>query len=459
MNYNKSVLASVVLSIALVGCGGGGGGDSSNPYPNVPSENIAPQPVITSDTRNTFFNNQELKFSASKSKDANHDKLTYRWHIQSQPTGSKARIKLPNQVNIRFTPDLEGEYVLVLTVSDGFYQESTEFSFSISPQIKAYQLAFKPSLMEYNKVANVFVGFDDETDILHIINGNDSTNASIPLEDDILRLKLSPNGKYALSLHRNHISFIDLEKKKLIKTYPNDGPYSDIFVTDRPLGYLVGLESGQWSQSVVKLDLQTGQYEHQLRDYHYAYGDIKGIYSKKHNKFLFLEFGISPQDLKQISLDKNGNAIDVKDSPYHGEYEFGDGLFLDSNENFVYSSSGNYFNANSLNYAGRLKIANQEKIHRLIDVAHQKKLISINAPSDYFTAPITQYLPYFYEYNGLAYSKVNQILLPMINNQRSYAVDTFVDSQQNLTVIAQVGSDNPYAANLEYYWLDYGKNE
>lgn len=457
MIYVKSVVASAILCVALVGCGGGGGGDSSSDQSVVPSVNVAPKPVITSDAKNTFFDTQELKFSAEKSNDENKDALTYRWQIKSKPTRSKTAIKLSNQVDVSFTPDMVGDYVLSLTVSDGKLKETKDFSFTVTPKIEAYQLTFKPKILEYNQVANILVGFDDETDILHIVNGNDATNASIPLEDDIQRLKISPNGKYALTLHANHISFIDLEKQKLVKSYPNDGPYSDLFITDQKIGYVVGQENGRsWQKGVVKLNLETGKSEEQLVDQSYAIGDIEGIYSAKRNKFLFLEFGISPQDLNQIILDKSGNGVGIKDSPYHGDYEFGDALFLDYSENYVYASSGNYFNANNLNYAGRLKITPEEKIHRLIDIPHLQKLISINAPLDYSNSLITRYYPYYYEYSGLAYAKVNKVDLPTIKNQQAYALNTFLDNQDNLTMIVQIGSDNPNAANLEYYWLDYG---
>ncbi|MFO1428574.1 MAG: PKD domain-containing protein [Candidatus Competibacteraceae bacterium] len=53
------------------------------------------------------------------SRDADHDPLTYLWAFVTTPTGSKAALSDPHVVQPTFTADVDGDYVLVLVVSDG----------------------------------------------------------------------------------------------------------------------------------------------------------------------------------------------------------------------------------------------------------------------------------------------------------------------------------------------------
>ncbi|MFO1428573.1 MAG: PKD domain-containing protein [Candidatus Competibacteraceae bacterium] len=53
------------------------------------------------------------------SRDADHDPLTYLWAFVSKPTGSSTALSDPHVVQPTFTADVDGDYVLVLVVSDG----------------------------------------------------------------------------------------------------------------------------------------------------------------------------------------------------------------------------------------------------------------------------------------------------------------------------------------------------
>jgi hypothetical protein len=54
------------------------------------------------------------------SSDADGDPLTYAWSITSRPAGSTAALHGPGTDSPTFTPDVAGEYLIQLTVNDGF---------------------------------------------------------------------------------------------------------------------------------------------------------------------------------------------------------------------------------------------------------------------------------------------------------------------------------------------------
>lgn len=62
---------------------------------------------------------KEILLDGSKSSDADGDMLTYRWAMLSRPSGSSAQLTAANTSNPRFTPDVEGDFVIQLVVSDG----------------------------------------------------------------------------------------------------------------------------------------------------------------------------------------------------------------------------------------------------------------------------------------------------------------------------------------------------
>jgi hypothetical protein len=83
----------------------------------VTTRNVAP--VANAGASRTVTLGAVVTLDGSGSTDANGDPLTYTWSAVSVPAGSAATLTAPDTFNPAFTPDLPGNYVFQLVVSDG----------------------------------------------------------------------------------------------------------------------------------------------------------------------------------------------------------------------------------------------------------------------------------------------------------------------------------------------------
>lgn len=76
----------------------------------------------------------EVILDGSQSSDPDGDALTYAWAFISQPDGSEATLANANAAVSSFTPDVTGQFVLELTVSDGYAQSSDRVTISVTSE-------------------------------------------------------------------------------------------------------------------------------------------------------------------------------------------------------------------------------------------------------------------------------------------------------------------------------------
>jgi hypothetical protein len=76
-------------------------------------------PVAGAGPDQSVLTGATVQLDGSTSSDADGDPLTYAWQVLSRPEGSQAVLSDPTQVTPTFLADLEGEYVVQLTVGDG----------------------------------------------------------------------------------------------------------------------------------------------------------------------------------------------------------------------------------------------------------------------------------------------------------------------------------------------------
>jgi hypothetical protein len=144
---NRKILFIIALFLFLglyscggSGGGGSGGGDSSSDGISV-TDNLAPVAKVVADQN--VAPGVIVTLDGSLSSDADSDPLTFAWALTSKPVDSSVELSSNTDVKSFFTADLEGDYVVQLTVNDGLI-ESAEDSVIIT--------------VEYQWVGNRFIG-------------------------------------------------------------------------------------------------------------------------------------------------------------------------------------------------------------------------------------------------------------------------------------------------------------
>lgn len=100
-------------------------GESDVPGPNTP-------PVADAGPDGGAKAGDTVSLDGSGSHDADGDGLSYAWELKSKPTKSRARLVNPASETAQFFADVDGEYVAILTVSDGDASASDETVWTVA---------------------------------------------------------------------------------------------------------------------------------------------------------------------------------------------------------------------------------------------------------------------------------------------------------------------------------------
>ncbi|BDY06781.1 hypothetical protein F0521_38220 [Ferrimonas sp. YFM] len=92
-------------------------GSSEPDRVRISDSNVAPVARVVS----TAFSTPgvPVRFDGSGSSDADGDSISYQWHLVSVPQGSQVALNATNLAQVELTPDLAGDYIVALAVSDG----------------------------------------------------------------------------------------------------------------------------------------------------------------------------------------------------------------------------------------------------------------------------------------------------------------------------------------------------
>nr|WP_295920897.1 hypothetical protein [uncultured Dyadobacter sp.] len=168
---------------------------------------------------------------------------------------------------------------------------------------------------EYSKKRDILVYVSTNPSQLNILTPSRNTTDKIPLDFAPMSVSISSDGNFALVGFDAHLSYVDLNARKVVSTYDVSCEALDIVLGDNKWAYVFP-KRDQWT-SIRCVDLSTGK--ETLSQYSSIYAGSKG---KLHpsGKYLYVtDNDIGPSDIKKFEFQE-GTATALYDSRYHGDY-------------------------------------------------------------------------------------------------------------------------------------------
>lgn len=415
--------------------------------------NYAPV-AVTDKNRMTLLTGGIAIASAALSYDENGDTLTYAWAIDARPADSVAAIASASGAALSFTPDLPGTYVASVTVSDGKDASIAYVTMKVlSHAATSVALNFVPLESRYSKGLDKLIVVSASPDAVKIIDPFTSAIKTVVLPAGVKSMNLSPDGKLAAVVHEGVVSLVDLDTATLIRSSATGGAQTDVFPNNAGMLYLIGQTGGQWvNPAVAVIDGRSGANHTATLGLvsNAFYGTQRGIYASRKNKVFLVESGISPADLHFFSISPTtGGVTGHGDSPYHGDYAMSAPLFLSGNEDMIFTSSGNYFNTDTLKYAGKFTLT--QPLLSLSHSADANELVLLQAGIGGYPGYLRSYQASYQRYVGALFLPDGAVTLPLIDAAQSYGLHIFHSANGNHVAVVQTGSATQNAAGVKYY--------
>ncbi|WMW80929.1 Ig-like domain-containing protein [Undibacterium cyanobacteriorum] len=411
----------------------------------------APVAVINRD-RMSVLAGSLVSASANLSYDEDGDALQFNWSIDAKPSNSTATIATPKTSNLTFTPDVPGNYAIAVTVSDGSSSSIAYLNLLVlSGMSSSVNLNFVPDRVKYSVGLDKLIVTATNPDTLRIVDPFVGSVRSVALPLPVKNLGLSPDGKLAAVLHEGIVSLIDLVNGTLIRSSSTGGAQTDVFVMNSGVVFLIGQTGGQWvDESVVALDARTGTKIVQQGGYlGMFYGTQYGILADRLNKVFLMEQGLSPADIDYFSFNPSTyQALKFGDSPYHGDYYMSVPLYLSENQNILFTSNGNYFRTDTLQYAGVLSGVTRPLSLSNSATLNETLVLQGSVSNSY---PYASTLPTSYmRFSGALFLPDTEMSLPLLAGQQTYGLKIFHSASGKHVVLVQTNSNEINGSGARY---------
>lgn len=105
------------------------GSDSATDDTDVAGDNLAP--VANAGPDGSARTSDTVSLDGSRSQDPDGDKLAFTWKLTKKPSASRTRMVNESSEMAQFWADVDGDYVVTLTVSDGDLEASDEATWTV----------------------------------------------------------------------------------------------------------------------------------------------------------------------------------------------------------------------------------------------------------------------------------------------------------------------------------------
>ena len=204
---------------------------------------------------------------------------------------------------------------------------------------------------EYSPASGLLVAVSADPDQLAIIDVETGRTATVSLALPPACVAIQPDGRYAAVCHNGNVSYVDLESKQVVRTYPVTTDALDAVLPGNGWVYVFPRRD-QW-ESIRNIDLATGVETSAATIYAGALARL----DHTGTAIYVPTMGLSPSSVDKFDIS-HGVARGLWSSPYWGEHSYGN-LWLGESGARMYAASGEVFWASSsrtqdMYYAGSL---------------------------------------------------------------------------------------------------------
>lgn len=277
---------------------------------------------------------------------------------------------------------------------------------TISAQINNYVdnkwiLNFNLIDAEYCKVTDKLIAVAANPNRLLIIDPLTKQTSSINLNFLPTCVSVMNDGQSAVVGHDGNISYVNLNSNTVIRTYSVSTNALDIVIAPNKWAYVFP-KTDQWAFiHCVNLNLT---YDNEVN--HSGYSIYAGTKARLHPSGDYIygaDNGLSPSDIEKYDI-RDGQAVYMYDSPYHGDYPMSGNLWYSEDGNRLFTKGQTVLKLSEIQeldmrYNGTIELeSNYANIVWLDHSAPLDRLFLISSGDDYWTGVNN---PFIYEYNAL----------------------------------------------------------
>jgi len=271
------------------------------------------------------------------------------------------------------------------------------------------------------------------------------------LPNSVKSFNLSPDGKLAAVLHEGVVSLVDLVAAQLVRSTGTGGSQTEVFVTNDGLVFLTGQTLSSARSTINVMNARTGQVLPGVDYFSGGYGNVRGVYAASKNKAFVMAYSTA-YSLSTFTIDPQTGAILSNGSGSYSDFAVSAPLFLSAKEDLVFTSTGAYFDTETLKYVGRFVLNNS-----LLSMSHsavKSEALVMEASNNYpgsYNDP--SYQDSYRRYSGDLLFPAGTVALPVIGGEASYGIGIFHTVAGDPVALVQTGGALKSTARAKYYLI------
>lgn len=253
---------------------------------------------------------------------------------------------------------------------------------------------------EYSKTKNKLVFVTSNPSKVCVFSSGAESIESISLSYVPTCVSLSSDGETAVVGHDGHISYINLQTNTIIDSYPVSCDAIDIVLANNKWAYVFPREN-QW-ESIRCINMNLSNNNEILGNGYQIYAGTKGRLHPSGKYIYGADNGLSPSDIEKYNI-QNGAAVNLYDSPYHGDYPMSGNLWFSEDGNRIFTRGKTVLKVSEIQtqdmvYNGKINSESFTNIEWLDHSNIKSNLYVIGSSGYSWISP--NRLPYIYIYNS-----------------------------------------------------------